>query len=149
MSGYHDKQRKERAGIMTKGKYPESGGVGVRVVLAVITLAVIGVFIAVMFQHSGQRQEANHRKAVGISEYGLQAALQKLQESPLWAGGFARTPCDGGWYTVSLHRFVRNDSFFLSITAEGTMGAVSEVKEYLLTRVPGSRDSLWTPQNIH
>lgn len=135
--------------MVTKDKFTEFGGVGVRVVLAVITLAAIGVLIAVMFQHSGQRQEANHRKAVGISEYGLQAALQKLQESPSWMGGIARTPCDGGWYTVSLRRFVRNDTVLLSITAEGTMGAVSEVKECLLTHIPGSRDSLWTPQNIH
>jgi hypothetical protein len=135
--------------MVTKRKCSEGGGVWVRAVLATITLAAIGVLIAVMLRHSGQLQEANHRKAVGISEYGLQAALQKLQESPSWTEGFARTPCDGGWYTVSLRRFARDDTVMLSIKAEGSMGAVSEVKECLLARIPGTRDSLWTSQDLH
>jgi hypothetical protein len=129
--------------------FTERGGVGIRMVLAVVTLAVIGVAIAVALKQVGQRQEANHRKAVRISEYGLQEALQKLQEQPSWREGFNNISCDGGAYTVSLRRVVRNDTVFLAITSEGIMGAVSDVKECRLARFPGSADSAWVPLDMH
>jgi hypothetical protein len=134
--------------MVTKGRYSENGGVATRVVLAAVTLAIVGVFIAMALQYAGEQQEANHRKAVRISEYGLQAALQKIQETPSWVDGFERTPCGGGCYKVSLRRFVRNDTVMLAITSEGTMGTVSDVKECLLSRPADNPDSAWVPQNI-
>jgi hypothetical protein len=123
----------------------ERGGAGTRVVLAVVTLAVLGALIPMALRHAGQRQEADYRKAVRISEYGLQLALQKIREAPSWSEGFAKTGSDGGSYTVSLRRTVRNDTVFLAVTSKGTAGSIADVKECRLMRFAGSPGSAWVP----
>jgi hypothetical protein len=132
-----------------KRKSGEYGGVFVRVIFAIVTLTVIAVIIAVALSSAGKRQEDNQRKAVRISEYGLQEALTMVQENPSWTAGFPQTACDGGFYTVSTQSSSRGDTQFLTLRSQGTMARVSDVKECLLRRVRGSADSLWSPGSLH
>jgi hypothetical protein len=132
-----------------RGNSGESGGVGVRAALATVTLAIIAALIVVVLRSAGERQETDHRKAVRISEYGLQEALNAVQEKPSWTAGFPKTACDGGWYSVTVRRFAQSDTVLLEIRSEGTKGRVSDVKECLLVRVSGGVDSLWVPRSIH
>jgi hypothetical protein len=127
----------------------QHGGVAVRVILACVTLAVIGVLIAFMLRHSQEQQRENHRKAGRISEYGLQVALEKLSSQVSWSGGQEKVPYDGGWYTVSLRRFTRGDTLMLELKSEGHMGSASDARDGLLSLMVTSGDSVWVPQNIH
>jgi hypothetical protein len=118
--------------------------------LAGFTLLIMGALIAVMLGNYRQRQQENHRKAVEISEYGLQTALETLAGDPSWAAGITREPCKEGWYSVSLRRFARNDTPMVQVTSIGHRGGAVDRKECLLARVlSGGGDSTWLPKGMH
>jgi hypothetical protein len=127
----------------------ESGGMGIRVALALGTLLVVGTLIATLLQNNGRQQLEAHRKAVTISEYGLQIALDKLQTQPSWTDGIEKTPYDGGWYSVSLRRFTLRDTMLLEIKSEGHLGDAADSKECLLARCMMNGDSAWAPRDLH
>ena len=126
-----------------------SGGVTVRVLLAGITLIVIGVLIAFMLQYYQEQQRENHRKAGRISEYGLQVTLEKLSAETSWNGSVEKVPYDGGWYTVTLRRFTRNDTLMLELKSEGHMKSASDTRDCLLSLMVKNGDSVWVPEGIH
>ena len=130
-------------------KRSERGGVGVSVILVAVTLIVMGVLIAFMLQNYRRQQEEHFRKAVRISEYGLQTALNRLNAEPSWNKGIEKTPYDDGWYAVSLRRFSRQDTLMLEIKSEGHRGTSSDVKECLLAFIRANGDSGWVPRDIH
>ena len=123
----------------------ESGGIGLRVLFAIVTLLVIGAVIAIMLQTAHQRQQENSRKAEQISLFGLQTALEKVGAEPAWAAGFNKVPYDGGWYSVSLRRFKEADTMMLELKSEGRFGRTSDHKRCLLSW----GDSVWVPRGMH
>jgi hypothetical protein len=125
------------------------GGVALRLVLALGTLLLVGLLIAVVLRNFGPRQEEAHRKAARIAEYGLQIALDSLQATPSWTAGLGRTSYDGGTYTVTLNKFTKGDTVLLQIQAEGKMGAASDRRECLFERAAKGADTVWVPRDIH
>jgi type II secretory pathway component PulK len=128
-----------------KRRNSDFGGIGVRVLLAVFTLIVIGVAIAFMLKTAQQRQQESHRKAEQISLFGMQTALEKVGSDPSWKGGFDRVSYDGGWYSVSVRRFKTGDTLMLELKSEGHMGNVSDSKSCLFAW----SDSAWVPRGMH
>lgn len=125
--------------------YSEHGGVGVRVLLAVFTLLIIGAAIAVMLKTVQQHQQTNHRKAEQICLFGMQTALEKVGTNPSWTGGFDKVPYDGGCYSVTLRRFKQIDTMMLELKSEGHMGKTSDSKSSLFAWI----DSSWVPRGMH
>jgi hypothetical protein len=127
----------------------QSGGVAARVLLACVTLVGIGVLIAFMLQHYQEQQRENHRKAGTISEYGLQVTLERLSAETSWGGDTGKVQYDGGWYTVALRRFTRNDTLMLELKSEGHMGSATDTRDCLLSLLVKNGDSVWVPEGIH
>ena len=127
----------------------QRGGVGIRVIFALVTLIIIGAAIGYFLYDSQQQLKENHRKAGRISEYGLQAALEELSAHPSWKSGFEKTQYDGGWYSVLLRTQTRNDSILLNITSEGHIGNSSDTRECLLALEIEKGDSIWVQRSMH
>jgi hypothetical protein len=131
------------------GGASQRGGVGIRVVFALITLCVIGAAIGYFLYDSQRQLKENHRKAGRISEYGLQTALEEISAHPSWTLGYEKTPYDEGWYSVTLRTQKRNDTTLLNVTAEGHMGNASDARECLLALTVENGDSIWIQRRMH
>lgn len=127
----------------------ESGGVGVRIIVAALTLCLIGTLIAFLLNNYQEQQKENHRKAGRICEYGLQLALEKLSSEPSWKKGFEKNESDGGWYAVSVRSFKRNDTAMISIQSQGHKGSVSDARECILALIVSGKDSAWVQRSMH
>lgn len=127
----------------------ESGGVGIRIALAAITLVIIGAAIAFFLNNYQEGLKENHRKAARISEYGLQSALEHLSAEPSWTKGFDRVPYDGGYYTVSLEKSFHRDSALLTVTSRGYLKNASDSRECVLGLSVHDNDSIWVQRNLH
>jgi hypothetical protein len=123
----------------------EHGGVGIRALLAIFSLLIIGAAIAFMLKTAQQQQQENHRKAEQIGLFGMQTALEKVGVDPSWTGGFDRVPYDGGWYSVSLRRFKQQDTMMLELNSEGHIGKTADFKSSLFAWI----DSSWVPRGMH
>lgn len=122
-----------------------TGGIGLRIVLIVVSMALLGAVLGVVIHHSRYKHEECYRKAERIAEYGLQTALEKLQEEPAWSAGFQKTACEGGWYSVTMAcRMGQRDSVLLAITSQGCFASASSIKSCLLVHLPGNPDQPWT-----
>jgi hypothetical protein len=131
------------------GRPSQRGGVGIRIIFALITLLVIGAAIGYFLYDSQQQLKENHRKAGRISEYGLQTALEEIIAHPSWKTGFEKIPYDGGWYSVMLRTQTSNDTTLLNVTSEGHMGNASDARECLLALTVENGDSIWIQRSIH
>ena len=127
----------------------QSGNVGIRILLAAITLVIIGAVIAYFLYGYQERLKENHRKAARISEYGLQSALEHLSVEPSWTQGFEKVPYDGGYYTVLLQKSVRNDTALLTVTSQGYLKSSTDSRECLLALSVVDHDSVWIQLNLH
>ncbi len=119
------------------------GGIALRVLLIAISFVVVGGSIIWILQNFQRNQETNQRKALHISEYGLQRALEHLAENPSWSGGIPKTPSDGGWYEVEVKRDTVGNREELRIVSSGHSGSVVRRKTAVLSRTRGSPDSVW------
>lgn len=124
------------------------GGVILRSLIAVVTLAVIGTAIMVILNNYGQRQEVLHRKAIAISEYGLLVALQKIQASPDESAEQEKTVYDDGWFRVQQKQYEKRDTLFLKIVAEGHAGSVVERRECILSLDRTIKETRWVRQSM-
>ena len=98
----------------------QNGGVGVRIVLIVASLAVVAAAIS-WFLISGQSDEAVlNRKASEICEYGLLQALAHLKENPSWTGELPRTDYEGGWFSATAKSRKSGGSCFSILNRLGT-----------------------------
>jgi len=140
-------QKEKRMILHNIQRKSERGGIGIRVLLVIFTLLVIGAVIAFMLNTAQQRQQENHRKAEQIGLFGMQTALEKIGTEPAWTAGFDRVPYDGGWYSVSLRSFKQNDTLMLELKAQGHVGKAVDTKTSLFAKV--SPDSTWVSRGIH
>ena len=127
----------------------ERGGILLRVLIAVITLVIIGAAIFVVLHKYQQKQEVYHRKATAISEYGLLVALQKIQNEPSWSGDFGKTAYDDGWYRVETSQYLSSDTLFLTIKSFGHMNSVLDTRECKLRLQSSDGDSVWVRYSMH
>jgi hypothetical protein len=120
------------------------GGVGIRVLWIILSLAVIATAIGLLIGTQQKDQERYSRKALEISEYGLMCALETLDKKPSWTAGFSKMPYEGGWFSAKLSRRQMGDTVFCAIEAQGHMGEVSRKSECLLRLSLVNGDSVWT-----
>jgi hypothetical protein len=148
----HSVEYTVRSIVMNRNKSSRSsqqGGVGIRVVFALITLCVIGAAIGYFLYDSQQQLKENYRKAGRISEYGLQTALEEINAHPSWKTGYEKIPYDDGWYSVMLRAQTRNDTALLNVTSEGHIGNASDARECLLALTIENGDSIWIQRSMH
>lgn len=129
-------------------KNQQSGGIVIRILIAIATLLIIGGTIVYILSRGQERQQIYHRKAMAISEYGLQQALQRLHNEPSWSGAIGKTPYDGGWYKVELQREMNADTLFLTIASEGHLKSASDNKKCVLNLVVTHGDSTWVRRSM-
>ena len=125
-----------------------SGGVALRVIICLVSLLLAGAAIAVTLKTFESKKAEDHRMALAISEYGLQAAFEMIAQSPDWSEGFSKEPYEGGSFDVELERQTRDGMIFLKIVSTGTMGSVSQTKECTLRLEITETDSTWVNEGI-
>ncbi|MFP4679061.1 MAG: hypothetical protein ACLFQB_01155 [Chitinispirillaceae bacterium] len=125
-----------------------SGKVLLRVIICLVTLLVVGVFIAVLLRTYEQRNLENHRKALTICEYGLLKALQKIEDEPSWRDGFQNKTYIGGAYEVIVDSQVENGTLRLKLKSVGEMGSVKKNKECILRLRTSDGDSSWVRESM-
>jgi hypothetical protein len=130
------------------GVYTQHGGIGVRILIALITLIIIAGVIVFTLSKDQEKQQLYHRKVVAISEYGLQEALQNLHDQPSWRGCIEKTSYDGGWYRVKIKRSVNADTLFLTISSEGHLKSVYDSKKCILSLSVVDGDSVWIRRSM-
>ncbi len=125
-----------------------SGGVSLRIVLALATLAVVGVSIVYLLQTQQKRLQVHHRKALEISEFGLFQALQRLRNDPDWRSGLDTTAYNEGWFVVRVHPQPDSAAPVLHVVSEGHSGSVSQTKTMILRKEPADGDSVWVRREM-
>ncbi|MDG5814353.1 hypothetical protein QA601_04640 [Chitinispirillales bacterium ANBcel5] len=129
-----------------------SGGIWFRVFLLFLTLGFVWGSISFVIDTVTVHQEQNYRRAVIISEYGLQKALQQLGTNPSWREGFKKSRYSEsakGWYEVNLDQVVKEDSLLVKIESIGGVGTSQSVKRWVLGLLVENGDSSWVPVKIH
>jgi hypothetical protein len=122
----------------------ERGGIAARVLLAVVTLIVVGVFIKVFLDKKEEGQKYHYENALRIAEYGLGQALMQLGQNPSWRAGLPRTSYNEGWYRVSLTTRTNRDTLFLTAESEGSSGPVVRTTSKSFFRTISPRgDTTW------
>ncbi len=125
-------------------RWGSEGGVGLRIVLIIASLAVVASAIS-WFLATGQSDQAIlNRKASEICEFGLLQALAHLKENPRWTGKLPRADYEGGWYTATAKARGSNDTSFLDVESSGHIGFVSRRQGCVLRLT----DSGWVRQSI-
>lgn len=124
----------------------EDGGIAVRAIILVATLAIVGAAIYFLLVSFGRDQEADHRKALAISEYGLQIGLEQLNAGKTIPNAIPKTLYDNGWFTVSFDRYLKSDTVFLAVRSVGRSGSESEQRECILRMSINGNDTAWSPE---
>jgi hypothetical protein len=125
------------------------GGVALRVIICVVSLAALATAIVVLLKTFEADKADDYRKAVLISEYGLQEVLVKqLYKEPGW-GGFTGEPYgEDGTYSVSVAREGRGDTLYVKIVSTGAVGSITQAKECTLRLEVSGEDSVWVNEGI-
>ncbi len=126
----------------------QEGGIVFRTVIIILTLCAVGGAVYLVLHQTEQKQEIDHRKALAVCEYGLMIALQQVQTASVPAD-IDETEYNDGWYKVFFHRYVKNDTVFLAIRAQGRAGEVTESRECVLRRVINEKDTSWVRESMH
>lgn len=120
-----------------------SGGVVMRILIAVATLMLITVSALLILKSYRNKEDVNVRKVMAISEYGLLHAMQMLSERPTWRDGFDHVEYEQGWYSVTINSESSGDSLFLNVTSKGHIGAVVDQRTVKLIGIINGQDTLW------
>ncbi len=114
-----------------------------RILVAVLTLVVVGGAVVGLLRSKQQSLQVHHRKALEISEYGLMQALVHLRETPSWRTGLAKTEYNEGSYKVKLKENSDETGRFLTITSIGKSGTVKQEKKIILRMEISNSDTSW------
>jgi hypothetical protein len=112
--------------------FGQAGGIGLRIVLAVVTLVVLVAGVVLLVGTFQKKQQADIRHAEQISIDGLQEGLMRLQASPSWRGPVPKTAYENGWYQVTIKPVEHALHPQLTITAEGHSGSAVKSQVCLL-----------------
>ena len=125
-----------------------SGGIKLRVLLAALTLVIVGTAVVVLVRSYQRDLRVHHREALQVSEDGLLRALEKLQQEPSWSAGFPKTEHPNGWYTVSMERKADGGRQEMTVIAEGHSGPAVRRQICVLHLKMHEVDSVWVQQSI-
>ena len=126
----------------------QSGGIGLRITLAVVTLILLVGGVIWVVRTFQETQQTHLRRATQISEDGLLQALQNLQESPSWRGPIGRTECEDGWYQVTVSRDDSAGRERLLLTSDGHSGSIVRRQICVLLLSINGSDSVWIQQSM-
>lgn len=73
-------------------------------VVSVITLLCLAAAIIFFVTKELRVRDLNKKKAQEVAEYGIQMALDKIQENPTWCDGFSSVNYHDGHYTVVIDK---------------------------------------------
>lgn len=135
--------------VFNKQWNSQNGGIKFRVIIAFITLFIIGAIIYTIIQNFQQNGQENHRKAIEIAEYGMLLTLQKINEEPNWRDGFKKSSYDNGFFSVELHPFLQEQALYMTIVSQGQISSVTEERQIVLKLQINGSDSTWIPAEIH
>jgi hypothetical protein len=119
------------------------GGIAMRIVLIVISIAVIAGVVAGLLNILQKNQERDSRKAVEISDCGLMSVMERLGTRPSMVSDIPETPCENGWYSARFIRNVNLDTVYLSVEVTGHAGNISKKQTYNLRLSVVDGDSSW------
>jgi hypothetical protein len=125
-----------------------SGRVALRVIICVVSLLLAGAAIAAALRAFEHKKADDYRKALAISEYGLQAAFEMIAKTPDWSAGFSKEPYEGGSFDVELERQTRDGMVYLKIKSTGVIGSVIQTKECTLRLEMSETDSIWVNESM-
>jgi len=125
----------------------DNGGMGLRILLAAVTLALLGAAVFAIVGTYQNTLRENNRKAEQISAYGLQSALQTLGTNPQWRDGLPKTDYLSGWYKVTIEPREGREPSVISVISEGHSGPAvkRQICELQLSITDG--DSVWTQES--
>jgi hypothetical protein len=126
----------------------QDGGIGLRIIIAVVSLAVLALVVVFVIGSFQKTQQTHLRRAGQISEYGLLQALDKLQNSPSWRAGIDKTAYEDGWYRVTCSGKDSSGTILLTVTAEGHSGQTMRKQISVLSLSISGTDSVWVQQNL-
>ncbi|MCX7726753.1 MAG: hypothetical protein N2053_07875 [Chitinispirillaceae bacterium] len=128
----------------------QSGGMRVRIVIVLVTLCIVGVAVLGLLNYYSQKMQKDYRRALLICEYGLMEGLQRLQENPSTTRiEIGKTQYKDGWYRVYSKKETKNDTVFLTLTAEGNAGFATEKRECILRMSIVNDDTVWVREEIY
>lgn len=125
-----------------------NGGIPSRVTFVLITLIIIGSVLFVLLDNDRKISKYNHEKAIIISEYGFQQAMQQaytqLNDNKK-IKGIEKTEYDEGWYKVDVSSSLSDSILILIVESEGNCGNQSVVKKENISLIRSFRDddSVW------
>ena len=124
------------------------GGIRSRVTFAIITLVVIGSVLFLFLENQRKLNKYNYEKAIMISEYGFQQAMQqayKQLNNNEKIEGIDKTEYDEGWYEVDMSSSRKDSILTLIVKSKGICGKQSVVKEESIPLIRSFKDndSVW------
>lgn len=125
-----------------------SGGIKLRVLLAALTLVILGAAVVVLVRSYQRDLRVHHREALQVSEDGLLRALQKLQREPSWSEGFGKTEHPNGWYKVTMSLETDRGEKEMTVASEGHSGPAVRRQISVLHLKMHEGDSVWVQQSI-
>lgn len=125
-----------------------NGGIRSRVTFAIITLVVIGSVLFLFLENQRKLNKYNYEKAIMISEYGFQQAMQQAYRqlnNNAKIEGIEKTEYDEGWYEVEILSSRKDSILTLAVKSKGSCGKQSVVKEESIPLVRSFKDndSVW------
>jgi hypothetical protein len=126
----------------------QQGGMGLRILIAFITLAILAAVVVVVVGSFQKTQQTHLRKATQISEYGLLQVLDKLQATPSWRAGFDKVSYEDGWYRVTCAEKDSSGTIMLTVASEGHSGPALRKQICVLSLSIVGPDSIWVQQSI-
>jgi hypothetical protein len=154
MEQYMDKLQ-----CITRAKIMSGGGLKLQIVFVIFTIAVIGSFIYFFIQRDGELNEVNHRKAIELSDYGMQVVGKTLVSekgndvvytNPWSLKSVARTELNNGWYMVTIKVDGSDSAVMLKVSSIGYYGS-QENSQYRVLKLHRridmpAGDTIWLPE---
>jgi type II secretory pathway component PulK len=126
----------------------KDGGIKIRIAIVIITFLAVAAAIFLFLDIRQKNQETNIRKALEISEMGLQVALMRIRNEPSFSGIIPKTECEKGWYKIKITRDEKKDTTVFKIESLGHIGFISRKQECILLLVINQQDSMWIRKDI-
>ncbi len=127
------------------------GGVPIRILFILVTFLLIGGSLFLMLENQKNKNKIAHRKAIELSDYGLQQMMMKISEQlnddPSQIQGINKTEFNEGWYTVAVSVTQESDILTFSIESEGHVGTQSGLQKRKVTLKQSvvDGDTTWMP----
>ena len=97
----------------------DTGQQRILVILAFVTLGIVGAFSFYVARKSVDKKYRNHSEALRVAEYGLQQVLQEINTTHNVSGKIIEKSVNNGKYRIEIFQ---KDSSLLKITATGKSG---------------------------